>query len=145
MLSRRLEKEFNGINYSIKNLKEKKKLITFCYKNHDIKVTICDSYPFKAPLQVMLNNRIINHDYFFNLPTNVKKRVYKNLNGVCCMMCSSYLCSNNWAPSLRIIDSINQILLYREKIKQAHYNEYVYKYGVLPLCNDLIDHILDFL
>lgn len=145
MLSRRLEKELTGINYSVKDLKEKKKLITFVYKDKDVKVIICDSYPFKAPLQVMVNNRIIDHEYFFNLPTNIKKRVYKNLNGVCCMMCSSYLCSNNWAPSLRIIDSINQIIYYTEKIKQAHYNEYVYNYGVLPFCNELINYILDFI
>ena len=145
MLSRRLEREFNGISYLVKDLKENKKLITFVYKDKNIKVIICDSYPFKAPLKVFINNRIIDHKYFFNLPTNIKKRVYKNLNGVCCMMCSSYLCSNNWAPSLRIIDSINQIIYYREKIKQAHYNEYVYNYGVLPLCNDLINYILDFL
>ena len=145
MLSRRLEREFNGINYSIKNLKEKKKLITFVYKDKHVNVIICDSYPFKAPLQVVVNNRIIDHEYFYNLPTNIKKRVYKNLNGVCCMMCSSYLCSNNWAPSLRIIDSINQIIFYTEKIKQAHYNEYVYNYGVLPLCNELINYILDFI
>lgn len=145
MLSRRLSREFKGINYSVKNLKENKKLITFCHKDKDIKVIICDSYPFKAPLKVEINNRKIDHEYFFNLPTNIKKRLYKNLNGVCCMLCSSYLCSNNWSPSLRIIDSINQILHYRDKIIQAHYSEYVYKYGVLPLCNDLIDHILDFL
>jgi len=145
MLSRRLEKELTGINYSVSILKEKKKLITFVYKDKDVKVIICDSYPFKAPLQVMVNNRIIDHEYFFNLPTNIKRRVYKNLNGVCCMMCSSYLCSNNWAPSLRIIDSINQIIYYREKIKQAHYSEYVYNYGILPLCDELINYILDYL
>ena len=143
MLSRRLNREFKNINYEISD-DINNKIITFMHQDIKIKVKICQDYPFKKPQEIYLNNRLISHEYYFDLPTNVKKRLYKRLDGICCLMCESYLCSDNWSPSLTIIDSVNQILKYREIIVQAHYAEYTLKYGLIPLLPELIDRILDY-
>jgi len=67
-------------------------------------------YPFRAP---KLNINTIDQHTFFNLKTNRFKTVLKYVSGLDCLCCNSYLCGDNWTPSVTMEHVIKQIEDYK--------------------------------
>ena len=66
-------------------------------------IKIPQYYPFKPP-NIYYKNKLIRYIY--------KTTFYKDLHhitGQQCLCCFSLLCSNNWCPSITIIDIIQEI------------------------------------
>ena len=64
------------------------------------------NYPFSVP-DVNLNGK--NIYTFFDLRSNRFKKVLKYITGMDCLCCNSFLCRDNWSPSITIDKIINQI------------------------------------
>ena len=50
---------------------------------------------------------------FFNLKTTRFKTILKYVSGLDCLCCNSYVCKNNWSPSVTMEVMINQIKQYK--------------------------------
>lgn len=145
MLNRRLKKEFENTDYTTENSTNNSKIIKFNYLNYKIIAKISLDYPFKPPLELYINNRLMDHKYFNDLPSNVKLRVYGKLINRCCLMCDSCLCADNWAPSLKLIEVVKELISYINMMNLAYNKEYIKKYSKLPLFPELLEEILGYL
>lgn len=142
MLVRRIRREFKDHPYSIRENKDNTTRIEFMYKGKDIAADLPPEYPFKPPRKFYINGIKMTHLYFFDR----SKAVMNNLNiSGCCFMCASFLCSDNWAPSLTLLKVSEQMVGYRRAILEAEYRVYVRARGPLPLPESAIEYVLDFL
>ena len=144
MLNRRLKKELINTNYTIENSSNSSKIIKFNYNNYNIVIKISLDYPFKPPLELYINNRLMSHKYFNDLPYKIKSRLYGKSINKCCLLCSSCLCSDNWAPSLKLIDVVKEFICIINMINMAYNKEYIKKYSKLPLFSELLEEILSY-
>ena len=142
MLARRLSREFRDRDYELSEPNPSIKRIEFEHREHRIVANISVDYPFKPPRALFINGVKMTHEYFYCRPRAVMKEL--RYSG-CCYMCQSFLCSDNWSPSLTLNDVVEQMLKYRAAILQAHYNVYIRKSGFLPLPDVVVDKVLDFL
>lgn len=138
MSSRRLRREFKDRPYEIIDTRR----VTFEHRGHRIVAHLSPDYPFKAPTTLFIDGVEMTHAYFNDRPKAVMDEL--SMSG-CCYMCRSYLCSDNWSPSLTLDNVVNQMLGYQRAIRQAHYSVYVRKSGMLPLPDDTVNQVLDFL
>lgn len=78
------------------------------------KFAISPNYPFVCP-SVFLNN----HKYKSLLASKTSYEItyLKKLKGIDCFCCSSLTCSNNWAPSSKLNDIINEIKYFKKMKK----------------------------
>lgn len=141
MFHRRLRSEFDrqGRTYE---LNEETSRISFEYRGQRIVAHLSPDYPFKAPKALFINGIKMTHEYFYQRPLEVMKEL--GFSG-CCYMCQSFLCSDNWSPSVTLHDVVEQMLRYRAAILKAHYNVYIRKSGMLPLPEVAVNQVLDFL
>jgi hypothetical protein len=69
---------------------------------------ISSCYPFKIPI-ILINGE--KYESFLLLKSNKLRSIYNKLyNNKCCMLCSSYICSSNWYPGIKIENILNEII-----------------------------------
>ena len=90
-------------------------IVSISRKNNIYIFNIPNYYPFTAP-RLKINS--IEQDSFFDLKTEKYKKLLKYVSGLECLCCDSYLCNNNWNPSITFDKIINQI----EEYKTFKYN-----------------------
>ena len=75
-------------------------------------IYISEGYPFTCP-KIKINGE----DYlaFLRIKTQKFSRLLKNITGLSCLCCNSYLCSENWTPVTTICKMINEIRNMRKK------------------------------
>jgi hypothetical protein len=121
-ISRRLKREF-----SIMCKLYQKVYVELTQKSNEICVNVYDfgisykfiigiNYPFVCPT-VFLNNH--KYKQILANKTNYEITYLKKLTGIDCLCCNSYLCYNNWAPSVTFKHIIDQINDYKT-IKQPY-------------------------
>jgi hypothetical protein len=131
MLARRLRREFPNISDSdILNRR-----VNFTHKGHDIHAVVHSDYPFKPPILFCIDGVEMNHAYFYSRPTPSK----------CCLMCQSFLCPDNWSPSLTLQKIAEQMVDFRNRVRQGKYNTYLRHANILPFAPELLETILDYL
>jgi ubiquitin-protein ligase len=103
--------------------------VTFFSNNYEYLFEVSQNYPFTIP-KLFING--IHHTDFFNLKTERFRKIIKYVANIDCLCCNSYLCYNNWAPSVtfkHIIDQINDyktikyLIVYKimlDKIKEKY-------------------------
>ena len=72
-----------------------------------ISFKITSNFPFIPP-NVIVNSQ----DYYAVILKNNGTefiKVLKNLTGYNCLCCHSYICENNWSPSVRLIDILKEV------------------------------------
>ena len=85
-------------------------LITFKKMCNTYKFNIPRHYPFISP-RLSVND--MDQNLFFNLKTTRFKTILKYVSGLDCLCCNSYVCKNNWSPSVTMEVMINQIKQYK--------------------------------
>lgn len=88
--------------------------ITFKRKNNTYIFSIPSSYPFLPP-KLTING--IGQQAFFNLASGRFSNILKQISGIDCLCCDSYLCINNWSVSR----NMNQVIEQIEKYKTIKY------------------------
>ena len=148
MLKRRLGREFSNTPYEIKDIYDisgNLKDIRFTHEGHPIVAIIPADYPFKPPYKLYIDGVLMNHAYF-NEHNEAVKAELKRRHGIgCCFMCQSYMCSDNWAPSLTLHKVSSQMIGYRDEIERARGIDYVKTSGILPLFGELVADIINWL
>ena len=111
MLARRIQKEFNllGRSYERRQMSRGIERIIFTHQGHDIIADLPPEYPFKPPNALFVNGAEMSHDYFYNRPKFIMNEMHFSK---CCFMCQSFLCGDNWSPSLTLNNVVTQILNY---------------------------------
>jgi hypothetical protein len=98
------------------------KINIYCSQNNEIIIEILKNdnsyllnipinYPFIPPT-LKINNKPLNS--LFKLPSERFSLYLKCVSNIECFCCYSYLCKNNWKPTLTIENIINQIEEYKE-------------------------------
>jgi len=139
MLRRRIENEYKNMRnncdeFIIECTDVGDIFISFKKESNNFSFKIPSNYPFHPP---KLNINGIFSTQFFDLKTNRFRKVLKYVSGLDCLCCSSYLCGNNWVPSLKMEHVIKQIEEYKiykylifiklilGNIKEKYLNRYI--------------------
>jgi len=83
------------------------------------------SYPFNAPSLSIFDDFSMNlckYTDFLRVYNDDFRKYIKKSKGLNCLCCHSYLCSDNWNPSVKIIDFINEIRIFRS-YKRSYLNK----------------------
>ncbi len=103
-----------------------------------LKIVLGNSYPFKQPTVFCNNNDIIK--FYRDTHSNPIKELQddmKLLTGKECGCCQSFLCGDNWGPSIKIkdiIDEFHEMWIYWQRaIERFHCKKVTQKY--------LIEHL----
>lgn len=106
-------------------------LVSFKKLHNKYIFNIPGNYPFMPP-RVYINE--MEQDRFFNLASTRLTTVLKYVSGLDCLCCHSFLCKNNWSPSVTMERVINQMEEYKnykylifiklilDKIKEKYLN-----------------------
>lgn len=115
-----------------------KEYVSFYYNNLHIKFIFPIHYPFHCPKDLYIDDKLYDHNllYFYSTKMEIFMQRYFKIR---CMICSSYLCQNNWLPTLGIIETIDQYIERRIFIKKLH------SLLKLEMPDDVILSILEFL
>lgn len=115
-----------------------KEYVSFYYNNLHIKFIFPLHYPFSCPKEIFIDGRLYDHNllYFYSKKMEIFMKTHFKTD---CMICSSYLCPNNWLPTLGIIETIDQYIERRKFIKKLH------SLLKLEMPDDAILSILEFL
>lgn len=103
--------------------------IKYFYNNntYNISVYYCNSYPFKSPIKLKINNVNI-----FNIYKDIIKKNNDILGTESCICCESLLCNNNWNLSKNIFDifiEVEKVIQYKQLfIKRMLLNKIILKY-----------------
>lgn len=99
---KRINKEFEILNANIisSNIKHK-----INYQNDIVDIEYDDNYPFKPPLKIYINNKLL--DYNYNLNNDVQNILEEYFN-IHCFCCNSLMCPNNWKPGNTIADILEE-------------------------------------
>jgi ubiquitin-protein ligase len=75
-------------------------------------IYISENYPFTCP-KIKVNGE----DYlaFLRIKTQKFSHILKNITGLSCLCCNSYLCSENWTPVTTLYKMIHEIRNMRKK------------------------------
>ena len=111
--SKRVNKELENMNIISTTLVKK-----ISYNNDIIDIELSNKYPFDPPNKIYINNKLL--DYNYNIDNNVQ-HILEKYYDTTCFCCKSLMCKNNWKPSNKILDILeenekNMILI--EKIKK---------------------------
>lgn len=145
MLTHRLRREFKDCPYETEHITPQAMRITFKHQDKSIAAVLPMDYPFKPPSKFSVNGVELNHRYFYERPEAVMGELRRKYGVGCCHMCQSFLCSDNWSPSVTLFDVASQMLEFRSAILQAHYNVYIRATGLPPLTDVLVDVVVDYL
>ena len=114
------------------------------------KLALTSEYPFsppKAEISVDLNKWKLLHEDFFKITEGSIKNWRKKWGKYHCACCKSILCSDNWGPSLTILDISNELESHiDEKIEMREklYLDIVVKNKV-EIPEDIIEYIKEFI
>lgn len=112
---KRINKELENINANIISSTIKKK---FRYNNDIIDIEFSNNYPFEPPNKIYINYKLL--DYNYNMDNDVQY-IVENYYNIRCFCCKSLMCANNWKPSNKITDILeenNKNIELIEKIKK---------------------------
>ena len=115
--------------------------IKYFYNNiiYNINIYYCNSYPFKSPIKLEINNENI-----FDIYKDIIKKNSDILDKHSCMCCESLLCNNNWNLS----KNVNDILIEVEKIieyKQLFIKRILLNKIILKYTNQNMDYLEKYL
>lgn len=82
-------------------------IVNVVNEGDNVSFKITNNFPFIPPC-VIVNSQ----DYYAVILKNNGAefiKVLKNLTGYNCLCCHSYICENNWSPSVRLIDIVKEI------------------------------------
>lgn len=68
------------------------------------------NYPFSQPT-VYINNK--SYTQFVTISSLLSLKMVKEIWGYECLCCNTYMCANNWRPTITLINIINEIQVYR--------------------------------
>ena len=148
MLKRRLGREFSNTPYEINHicdLSGNLMDIRFVHDEHSIAAIIPADYPFNPPSKLYIDGVLMNHAYFSEHNEAVKAELKRRHCGECCFMCQSYMCSDNWAPSLTLHEVSSQMISYRDEIERARGIDYIMSSNILPIFSELVAEIMHWL
>lgn len=137
-------RKYNIINYDY-NITKNNNLFSleFIYDGNKINAILDNYYPFVCPKQIIINNINITHNIYNDLP-NCVSNILHNIYNINCLYCRSYMCANNWNPTIEIINIVNEYfenkLLIKSIIillKYSNENKYI--------CDDILKHILKYI
>lgn len=137
-------KKYNIFKYDY-NITKNNNLFSleFIYNGNKIMVILDNYYPFVCPKNIIINDIDIKHNIYNNVSHNVMK-IVKNIYNINCFYCSSYMCANNWNPTIEIINIINEYfenkLLIKSIIvllKYSSENKFI--------CHDILINILKYI
>ena len=145
MLLRRIKREFENNHYKYELIDTPGlATINFICKGVNVKILLYNDYPYKPPKKIYLDDVLIDHDYFMSQPNDVLLEHYKRKTVNCCI-CDSFLCAKNWSPcGISLNDVANQIIEYNESIKRARVVVYIRRHKILPLMNEMIENIFEY-
>ena len=73
-----------------------------------IKITLHKSFPFKCHSSIELNGEPYSKILIYT--SGERKAALKELKGIDCLCCESYLCESNWKIQLRLRDIVDEVL-----------------------------------
>ena len=73
-----------------------------------IKITLHKSFPFRAPSYIELNGEPYTKSLIYT--NNERKTALKELKGIDCLCCESYICESNWKIQVRLRDIVDEVL-----------------------------------
>lgn len=83
-------------------------VVYFVYKNINIVMFLTPYYPFNPPEKVLING--IDYNGKIDICKDSKYYFKKYMN-IDCMCCDTYLCMNNWSPTVYLIDIVDEYLV----------------------------------
>ena len=89
------------------------------------------TYPFHSPT-ITVNNK--TYQEFMQIQTEYIP-IMKELYGTTCFCCSSIICKDNWTPSKKVwelVDEVNNISRIKKKLMQTYYCRII--------CNKFLTH-----
>lgn len=92
-----IDLEYVEENNIIVTIQKKRDNYTFC---------IPINYPFEPPT---LNINGLNHQTFLKLRSPRLQTALKQVSGLDCLCCNTYVCKGNWCPSITMDQIIKQI------------------------------------
>ena len=114
------------------------------------KLALTSEYPFsppKAEISVDLNKWKLLHEDFFRITEGSIKNWRKKWGKYHCACCKSILCSDNWGPSLTILDISNELegqIDEKIEMREKLYLDIVVKNKV-EIPEDIIEYIKEFI
>ncbi len=73
-----------------------------------IKITLHKSFPFKCHSSIELNGEPYSKILIYT--SGERKAALKELKGIDCLCCESYICESNWKIQLRLRDIVDEVL-----------------------------------
>lgn len=137
-------RKYNIINYDY-NITKNNNLFSleFIYDENKIVALLDNYYPFVCPKHIIINKTNITHNIYNKLP-NYVMNIVNDIYNINCFYCNSYMCVNNWNPTIEIINIVNEYfknkLLIKSIIillKYSNENKYI--------CHDILKHILKYI
>lgn len=110
-------------------------LVKFKNQYNEYTFTLGNDYPFVPPISFIINTQ--DQNSFFNLRTSRFRTILKYISGLECLCCDSYLCKDNWNPSVTLSQIITQVEEYKvikknialklllDQIKLKYLNRYI--------------------
>ena len=107
VLLRRINNEINKIKELYPNTKITFKDPTLIILVNDLHVNIVinDDYPFKA-----IKNITINNQKYLDIIFSLDRYYVNKMVGEICLCCKSFTCQNNWSPTIRIYQILEEII-----------------------------------
>jgi hypothetical protein len=109
--TRRIKKEcellcetYSDIHLSCNNSKQIEMVITENKNNY--KFVFNNYFPFKPPMIYYNGEPYLE---VLRLKSDFQKKIVKKYKNKDCLCCDSYSCHDNWAPSVKILDVIEEI------------------------------------
>jgi len=116
-IKKRILKEINKYNLNAELINDDTELIILLdFKNKQIKnyniflILSLTNYPFVVPeISYIINNKKNSVSKIYRTCEILSDKM-KEITDRECLLCSSYLCRYNWAPTNKIIDIVNEFL-----------------------------------
>ena len=81
-------------------------MIDFNQSIYICQFNIPDGYPFRCP-KIKVN--YMDYNLFLQIRTPAFLRLLRDLTGLNCLCCNSYLCGEKWTPAIRLIHIVREI------------------------------------
>ncbi len=114
------------------------------------KLTLTSEYPFsppKAEISLDLKKWRLLHEEFFKITEGSIKNWRRKWGKHICPCCKSILCSENWGPSLTILnisDELESHIDNKIEMREKLYLDIVVKY-IIEIPEDIIEYIKEFI